>query len=99
VAVTSSSRTSTGSSIVRSKQPYLATWQLVMAGVLQAIGLALVGLAGALLVGAKTNPFSLIFTFGGLCAFLVVAQYAASRPDALEGVGITALRGFNALRK
>ena len=79
--------------------PVVATWQLVMAGVLQAIGLALVGLAGALLVGAKTNPFSLIFTCGGLFAFLVVAQYAASRPDALEGVGITALRGFNALRK
>ncbi|MCQ4117918.1 lysylphosphatidylglycerol synthase transmembrane domain-containing protein [Rhodococcus tibetensis] len=79
--------------------PVVATWQLVMAGVLQAIGLAVVGLAGALLVGAETNPFSLVFTFGGLCVFLVVAQYAASRPDALEGVGITALRAVNSLRK
>ncbi|RZL76978.1 MAG: UPF0104 family protein [Rhodococcus sp. (in: high G+C Gram-positive bacteria)] len=79
--------------------PVVATWQLVMAGVLQATGLALVGLTGALMVGAKTNPFSLIFTFGGLCAFLVVAQYAASRPNALEGVGITAIRVANAVRK
>ncbi|WP_072687104.1 TIGR00374 family protein [Rhodococcus marinonascens] len=79
--------------------PVVATWQLVMAGALQAVGLALLGLTGALLVGAKTNPFSLIFTFGGLCAFLVLAQYAASRPNALEGVGITALRAFNSVRK
>ncbi|AOW93396.1 hypothetical protein BFN03_14095 [Rhodococcus sp. WMMA185] len=79
--------------------PVVATWQLVMAGALQAVGLALLGLTGALLVGATTNPFSLIFTFGGLCAFLILAQYAASRPNALEGVGITALRAFNTLRK
>lgn len=79
--------------------PVVATWQLVMAGALQATGLALVGVTGALLVGARTNPFSLIFSFGGLCAFLVLAQYAASRPDALEGVGITALRALNSLRK
>lgn len=77
----------------------VATWQLVMAGALQGIGLALVGLAGALLVGASTNPFSLLFTVGGLIAFLVLAQYAASRPDWLEGIGITALQGFNRFRK
>ncbi|MEV0947743.1 YbhN family protein [Rhodococcus sp. NPDC049939] len=79
--------------------PVVATWQLVMAGALQAVGLAIVGLTGALLVGAATNPFSLIFTFGALCAFIILAQYAATRPNALEGVGITALRAFNSLRK
>src|SRR5574340_1343425 len=79
--------------------PVVATWQLVMAGVLQAIGLALIGLVGALLVGARTNPFSLIFTIGGMFAFLVLVQYAATRPDALEGVGVTALRAVNTIRK
>lgn len=79
--------------------PVVATWQLVMAGALQAIGLALIGLTGALLVGARTNPFSLIFTIGGMFAFLVLAQYAATRPDALEGVGVTALRAVNTIRK
>lgn len=79
--------------------PVVATWQLVMAGALQGIGLALVGLGGALLVGARTNPFSLLFTIGGLFAFLVLAQYAASRPDWVEGVGITALQAVNRLRK
>ena len=79
--------------------PVVATWQLVMAGALQAIGLALIGVSGALLVGARTNPFSLIFTVGAVFAFLVLAQYAASRPDALEGIGITAVKALNWIRK
>ncbi|MFD4367206.1 YbhN family protein [Rhodococcus sp. NPDC058521] len=79
--------------------PVVATWQLVTAGALQGIGLALVGLAGAFLVGASTNPFSLLFSIGGLVAFLVLAQYAASRPDWLEGIGVTALQVINRIRK
>ncbi|WP_420749890.1 lysylphosphatidylglycerol synthase transmembrane domain-containing protein [Rhodococcus sp. O3] len=79
--------------------PVVATWQLVMAGLLQAAGLALLGLVGALLVGATTNPFSLIFSIGGFAAFVVLVQYAASNPGSLETIGIIALRGFNRLRK
>lgn len=79
--------------------PVVATWQLVMAGLLQAAGLALLGLIGALLVGATTNPFSLIFSIGGFAAFVVLVQYAASNPGSLETIGIIALRGFNRLRK
>lgn len=79
--------------------PVVATWQLVMAGLLQAAGLALLGLVGALMIGATTNPFSLIFSIGGLAAFLVLVQYAASNPGSLESIGFIALRGFNRLRK
>ncbi|MFD6897468.1 YbhN family protein [Rhodococcus sp. NPDC060086] len=79
--------------------PVIATWQLVMAGLLQAAGLALLGLVGALLIGATTNPFSLIFSVGGLAAFLVLVQYAASNPGSLESIGLIALRGLNRLRK
>ncbi|MEZ5149598.1 lysylphosphatidylglycerol synthase transmembrane domain-containing protein [Rhodococcus zopfii] len=79
--------------------PVVATWQLVMAGLLQVAGLALLGLVGALLVGAATNPFSLIFSIGGFAAFVVLVQYAASNPGSLESIGIIALRGFNRLRK
>ncbi|NLU82375.1 YbhN family protein [Rhodococcus sp. HNM0569] len=79
--------------------PVVASWQLVMAGALQAIGLAVIGVGGALLVGASSNPFSLLFSAAGLFVFAVVAQYAASRPGALEGVGVTALRMVNRVRK
>lgn len=43
----------------------VASWQLVMSGVLQAVGLALLGLGGAFFLGAKNNPFSLLFTLAG----------------------------------
>lgn len=77
----------------------VASWQLVMAGALQAIGLAAVGIAGTMLVGAANNPFSLLFSAAALFAVIVLAQYAASRPDALEGVSATALRLVNRARK
>lgn len=79
--------------------PVVATWQLVMAGLLQAAGLALLGLVGALLVGASNNPFSLIFSVGGLIALVVLIQYAASNPGSFESIGLIALQGFNRLRK
>ena len=58
----------------------VASWQLVMSGVLQAVGLALLGLGGAFFLGAKNNPFTLLFTLGGFVALLLLAQAVASRP-------------------
>ncbi|MUM21529.1 UPF0104 family protein [Mycobacterium sp. CBMA271] len=78
--------------------PVVASWQLVMSGVLQAVGLAILGLGGAFLLGAKTNPFSLIFSIGGLLAILVLAQAVASRPEMLDGIGVRILRWVNDLR-
>ena len=65
----------------------VASWQLVMSGVLQAVGLALLGLGGAFFLGAKNNPFSLLFTLGGFIALLLLAQAVASRPELIEGIG------------
>lgn len=79
--------------------PVVATWQLVMAGVLQAAGLALLGLIGALLVGATSNPFSLIFSIGALVLIVVLIQYAASNPGSLDSIGLIVLRGVNRMRK
>ena len=44
--------------------PVVASWQLVMSGALQVVGLGLLGLGGAFLLGASKNPLSLIFTLG-----------------------------------
>ena len=76
----------------------VASWQLVMSGVLQAVGLALLGLGGAFVLGAKNNPFSLLFTLGGFVALLLLAQAVASRPELIEGIGCRVLARFNALR-
>jgi uncharacterized protein (TIRG00374 family) len=76
----------------------VASWQLVMSGVLQAVGLALLGLGGAFMLGAKNNPFSLLFTLGGFVALLLLAQAVASRPELIDGIGIRVLSWVNSVR-
>ncbi|MBJ7340061.1 MAG: UPF0104 family protein [Mycolicibacterium sp.] len=78
--------------------PMVASWQLVMSGVLQVVGLALLGLAGAFLLGASKNPLSLIFTLGGFVALLVLAQSVASNPQQIDGIGVRVLSWFNSVR-
>jgi putative heme transporter len=78
--------------------PLVASWQLVMSGALQVVGLALLGLGGAFLLGASKNPLSLIFTIGGFVALLVLAQTVAANPQQMDGIGVRVLSWFNSLR-
>lgn len=78
--------------------PVVASWQLVMSGVLQVVGLALIGLAGAFLLGASKNPLSLIFTLGGFVALLLLAQSVASNPQQIDGIGVRVLSWVNSVR-
>lgn len=78
--------------------PLVASWQLVMSGVLQVIGLALLGLGGAFLLGASKNPLSLIFSVGGFIALILLAQAVATRPELIDGIGVRVLTWFNSVR-
>ncbi len=78
--------------------PVIASWQLVMSGALQAVGLAVLGLGGAFLLGASNNPFSLIFTLGGFLALILLAQAVATRPELIDGIGVRVLSWFNSIR-
>ncbi|AFM15008.1 hypothetical protein Mycch_0182 [Mycolicibacterium chubuense NBB4] len=78
--------------------PLVASWQLVMSGVLQVIGLALLGLSGAFLLGASKNPLSLIFSLGGFVAIILLAQAVATRPELIEGIGVRVLSWVNSVR-
>ncbi len=78
--------------------PVIASWQLVMSGVLQVIGLALLGLGGAFMLGASKNPLSLIFSIGGFVALVLLAQAVATRPELIDGIGVRVLSWFNSLR-
>jgi uncharacterized protein (TIRG00374 family) len=69
-----------------------------MGGVLQVVGLGLLGLGGAFLLGAKNNPFSLIFTLGGFVALILLAQAVASRPELIDGIGVKVLSWVNSVR-
>ena len=78
--------------------PVVASWQLVMSGVLQVVGLALIGLAGAFMLGASKNPLSLIFTLGGFVALLLLGQSVASNPQQIDGIGVRVLSWVNSIR-
>jgi uncharacterized protein (TIRG00374 family) len=78
--------------------PVVASWQLVMSGALQVVGLALLGLSGAFLLGASKNPLSLMFSLGAFIALIVLAQAVATRPELIDGIGVRMLSWFNSLR-
>lgn len=78
--------------------PLVASWQLVMSGVLQIVGLALLGLGGAFLLGASKNPLSLIFSLGGFIALILLAQAVSTRPELIDGIGVRVLSWFNSVR-
>lgn len=78
--------------------PLIASWQLVMSGVLQVVGLALLGLGGAFLLGASKNPLSLIFSLGVFVALILLAQAVATRPELIEGIGVRVLTWVNSVR-
>lgn len=78
--------------------PVVASWQLVMSGALQVVGLALLGLGGAFLLGAKDNPFSLLFTLGGFVMLLLLAQAVATRPELIDGIGVKVMGWVNSAR-
>ena len=78
--------------------PVVASWQLVMSGALQVIGLALLGLGGAFMLGATKNPLSLIFSLGGFIAIILLAQAVATKPELIDGIGVKLLSWFNSLR-
>ncbi|MCF8609333.1 YbhN family protein [Gordonia sp. HY285] len=78
--------------------PVIASWQVVMSGLLAGAGLAVLGLGGALLAGAKTSPFSIIFSIAGFLVFAVAVQYLASHPQMLENAGLRVLSWVNNIR-
>ena len=79
--------------------PVVASWQLVMSGALQVVVVALMGLSGAVLIGAKTNPFSLIFSLGWVLALIVLVQAVATRPELIDGIGVRLISWVNSLRR
>lgn len=77
--------------------PVVASWQLVMSGCCRRSGWPCWA-GGAFLLGARDNPFSLLFTLGGFVALLLLAQSVASRPELIDGIGVRVLCWFNSVR-
>ena len=63
----------------------VATWQLVVAGVLATAGLTILGLGGVVFVGTTSNPYLLTAALIALVAVLFVLQWAMRNPQHIEG--------------
>ncbi|WP_291084100.1 YbhN family protein [Dietzia sp. UBA5065] len=77
----------------------VASWQLVISGVLSTVGIVLLALLGFFLVGSVSNPFLLVLSAFGLVSIVVVVQWAARHPDRIEGALLTLLAWINARRR
>ncbi|MFN3602265.1 MAG: YbhN family protein [Dietzia sp.] len=77
----------------------VASWQLVISGVLSAVGIVLLALMGFFLVGRVSNPVLLVLSAVGLVAIVVVVQWAARHPDRIEEALLTLLAWVNARRR
>ncbi|MFE6923686.1 YbhN family protein [Nocardia sp. NPDC057663] len=78
--------------------PIVASWQLVFSGVVAAAGLALLGIAGAALVGNQIGP-KLIGSLVILAALLIAGNYLARHPGTLEAMLRRVLALVNRIRK
>ncbi|AQA21050.1 hypothetical protein BTZ20_0433 [Rhodococcus sp. MTM3W5.2] len=78
--------------------PVVASWQLAISGVIAGIGLALIGVGGALLVGGSVSPFTLTFSIAGLIALIFAVRYVSAHPNSIEAAVRWALVRVNAMR-
>ncbi|MFC4604105.1 lysylphosphatidylglycerol synthase transmembrane domain-containing protein [Rhodococcus kronopolitis] len=78
--------------------PVVASWQLAISGVIAGIGLALLGLGGALLVGGSVSPFTLTFSVAGLIGLILGVRYVSTHPSSIEAAARWLLTRVNAVR-
>lgn len=76
----------------------VASWQLVISGVLSTVGIVLLALIGFFLVGSVSNPFLLTLSALGLVGIFAAIQWAARNPDKIEGVLLSVLAWVNERR-
>jgi uncharacterized membrane protein YbhN (UPF0104 family) len=79
--------------------PIVASWELAISGVIAAVGLALIGVGGALLVGGSVNPVTLIASLAAAVALIWAGHYASNNPQSLEAAARWGLGRYNRLRK
>lgn len=77
----------------------IASWQLVISGVLSTVGIVLLALVGFFLVGSVSNPFLLVLSAFGLVGIFGGVQWAAHNPDKIEDVLLSVLAWVNERRK
>ncbi|MBF6140668.1 UPF0104 family protein [Nocardia farcinica] len=79
--------------------PMVASWQLVISGVISAAGLALLAVGGALLVGERVGPVKLILTLAAVVVLVWAGNHLSDHPGGLEALVRRVLGVVNRIRK
>ncbi|MEV6770662.1 YbhN family protein [Nocardia sp. NPDC051030] len=79
--------------------PIVASWQLVMSGVVAAAGLTLLGVFGAVLAGDRIGPTKVILTLGTVALLIFAFNYISRHPGGLEGLLRRIVRLINRIRR
>lgn len=78
--------------------PIVASWQLVMSGVVATAGLTLLGVFGAVLVGDRIGPMKVILSLGAVALLVWAFNYVSKHPGTLESLFQRILHLINRLR-
>ncbi|WP_067694924.1 TIGR00374 family protein [Nocardia jejuensis] len=78
--------------------PILASWQLVMSGVVAAAGLAVLGVVGAMLAGDRIGPTKVILWLGAVVLLIWAFNFISRHPGGIEGVLRRILQLVNRIR-
>ncbi|WP_227979194.1 lysylphosphatidylglycerol synthase transmembrane domain-containing protein [Nocardia spumae] len=77
----------------------VASWQLMMSGVVATAGMLLLGVGGALLVGNRVGPWKLVLTLGAVALLVWAGKYISGNPGALQALVRRAVRLVNRIRR
>lgn len=73
----------------------VASWYMVVSGLLAAAGMALLGLIAVFFLGASVKPLTLVASIVALVAVLCAVSWAARNPATVEAKLTSALRWYN----
>ncbi|AHH22214.1 putative membrane protein [Nocardia nova SH22a] len=79
--------------------PVVASWQLLMSGVIATAGMLLLGVGGAFLVGNRVGPWKLVLTLGAVALLVWAGKYISGNPGALQALIRRGVRLFNRVRR
>ncbi|WP_433563739.1 lysylphosphatidylglycerol synthase transmembrane domain-containing protein [Nocardia sp. CA-151230] len=79
--------------------PIVASWQLVMSGVVAAAGLTLLGLFGTVLSGDRVGPGKVILTLGTVALLIWTFNYVSRHPGGVQALAQRILHLVNRIRR
>jgi uncharacterized protein (TIRG00374 family) len=77
----------------------VASWQLVISGVVAAAGMVLLGVGGAVLVGDQVGPWKVVLSLGALVLLVVAGNYTSGNPGSLRAILRQVLHLVNRIRR